>query len=151
MDLPDGLIGRRTYDNLWIERAAYTGAEAHRCQMEQAPSVEIKEFSYEKGMEIPQNQYTKWFDYDKIKGALSVRTRQTGDYFLLPGGGHKTIKAYLIDEKVPAKQRDKVLLLAEGSHILWIIGRRISEAYKVTNETKRILQVHISGGKEHGR
>ncbi len=158
VDLPDGLMGRRTYDNLWIERTTHSidkrtqhGAGDGICREEKAPSVEFEVFSYEKGMEIPQNQYTKWFDYDKIKGALSVRTRQRGDYFLLPGGGHKTIKAYLIDEKVPAEQRDNVFLLAEGSHILWIIGRRISEAYKVTAETKRILQVHISGGKEDGR
>ena len=33
-----------------------------------------------------QNQYTKWFDYDKIKDTLSVRNRQTGDYITLASG-----------------------------------------------------------------
>ena len=143
-DLPYGLMARRTYDYLWVEQKG-------QMKSFQPPKAEFKTFSYEKGMEIPQNRYTKWFDYDKIKSGLSVRTRQAGDYFVLPGGGRKTIKSYFIDEKIPAMLRDGVFLLAEGSHVLWVIGRRISEAYKVTDRTKRILQVHVSGGNEDGR
>lgn len=147
-DLPYGLTARRTYDYLWIEKKC-TG-EAVGWNEKQPPKVEFETFSWQKEMKIPENQYTKWFDYDKIKGTLSVRTRQTGDYFILPGGGRKTVKSYLIDEKIPAELRDSVFLLADESHILWIIGRRISEGCKVTSQTKRILQVHVSGGKENG-
>ncbi len=160
-DLPYNLTARGTYDYLWIERRKYgeprqnkvfgkAGGEAN-IKKSQAPNAEFQLFSYEKGMEIPQNRYTKWFDYDTIKDTLSVRTRQAGDYFILPGGGRKTIKSYFIDEKVPASQRDSVYLLADGGHILWIIGMRISEGCKVTAKTKKILQVHISGGNEDGR
>lgn len=115
------------------------------------PKLEFETFFLEKGMKFPQKQYTKWFDYDKIQGALSVRTRQTGDYFLLPGGGRKTVKSYMIDQKIPAGIRDRIFLLAEGSHVLWIIGWRISEGVKITSQTRRILQVHVSGGKENDR
>lgn len=148
VDLPYGLTARRTYDGLWIER----GGEGGRENQEgiSAPEMEMRVFSYEKGMEIPQNQYTKWFDYDTIKGTLSVRTRQTGDFFYLPGGGRKTIKAYMVDEKIPVQERAGLWLVADGNHILWIIGRRISEGCKVTEKTKRILQVHISKGEENG-
>ncbi len=100
---------------------------------------------------FPKNQYTKWFDYDRIKGTLSVRTRRPGDYIMLPGGGKKTVKAYMIDEKVPREQRDRLLLLAEDSHVLWIVGRRISEYYKVTEDTEVILEVHLDGGNDNGR
>lgn len=147
VDLPYGLMARRTYDHLWIERKADGRAQREVLP----PKLEMETFFYEKGMEIPKNQYTKWFNHDKINGMLSVRTRQTGDYLLLPGGGHKTIKSYLIDEKIPAHLRDEVFLLADGSHILWVIGRKISEGCKVTEKTKRILQVHMSGGEEDGR
>lgn len=139
VDLPYGLRARRSYDKLWLEK---TGKPEEKGEIF-LPELEIKEFSYEKGMEIPQNQYTKWLDCDKIKGALSVRTRQTGDYFFLPGGGRKSIKAYMVDEKIPASLRKRIPLLADGNHILWIIGRRISEGCKVTDETKRVLQVHV--------
>ena len=102
-------------------------------------------------VDFPQNQYTKWFDYDKINHNLSVRFRRPGDYITLAGGGRKLLKAYLIDEKVPQRMRGQIPLLAEGSHILWIMGRRISEYYKVTKDTKRILQIQADKGEYDGR
>ena len=107
-------------------------------------------FPRKKGEEIPKNQSTKWFDYDKIKGTLSVRTREEGDYFLLKGGGRKTVRRYMIDEKIPEADRDRIPLLAEGNHVLWIIDCRISEYYKVTEATETILEVHICKGENHG-
>ncbi len=79
-----------------------------------------------------------------------MRTRQTGDYITLKDGKKKTIKAFMIDEKIPRSRRDEMLLLTEGHHVLWIIGCRISEFYKITDETQQILQVKTDGGEEHG-
>ncbi|MGN0294506.1 MAG: tRNA lysidine(34) synthetase TilS [Lachnospiraceae bacterium] len=97
-------------------------------------------FSYH-GEKIPENSYTKWFDYDTIKNGLSLRTRRTGDYFLLDGGGRKTVKSYMIDRKIPADRRDSMLLLAEGSHVLWLSDGRISAAYKVRGDTHNVLEL----------
>ena len=100
---------------------------------------------------IPEKRYTKWFDYDKIRNCLEIRGRKAGDYLEINREhGRKKLKAYLIDEKIPAAEREKLMLLADGAHILWIPGYRISEAYKVTEDTERILKVEISGGNEHG-
>ena len=94
--------------------------------------------------EIPINQYTKWFDYDTIKNSLSIRTRENGDYIVLDGQGHKKLlKRWMIDEKIPREERDQILLLADGSHILWIIGYRISDSCKVSASTGRILEVQV--------
>jgi tRNA(Ile)-lysidine synthase len=101
-------------------------------------------------MEIPKNGYTKWFDYDKIKCALSVRYRETGDYMTLAGGGRKTLKSYLIDSKVPKEERGKIPLVTEGSHVLWVIGYRISEYYKITDDTHTVIQMQLDGGKVNG-
>ena len=57
----------------------------------------------------------------------------------------------MIDEKIPAATGIRFILLAEGSHILWIIGYRISEYYKVSPQTTTILQVELNGGEHHGR
>lgn len=108
-------------------------------------------FSYEKGQEFPKNRYTKWFDYDKIKCTLTVRHRQTGDYITLSGGGRKSVKAYMIDEKIPREERERIPLVADGSHILWIIGYRISEYYKITDDTHTVIQIQSDGGKNNGR
>jgi len=57
----------------------------------------------------------------------------------------------MITEKIPREERDKIPLLTDGCHVLWIIGGRISEYYKIDGNTKHILQVQLrksrSGGK----
>ena len=52
----------------------------------------------------------------------------------------------MIDEKIPADKRDEIALLADGDHIMWIIGWRISNYYKIGPDTKRVLQVKIKNG-----
>lgn len=94
-----------------------------------------------KQMRLDQ-QDTKYFDYDKIKNTLLLRTRKPGDFFQISErGGTKKVKSFLIDQKIPRKERDSLLLLADGKHVLWIIGKRTSEAYHVQEETKTILKV----------
>ena len=153
-NLPYGLRAVRQYEMIWVERAerpAAGGTEPRKgrpAAEDAAAAIAFSRFPYEKNQKIPENRYTKWFDYDKIKGVLSVRTRQTGDYITLKGGSRKSVKSYMIDAKIPRQERDRILLLAEGSHILWIVGYRISEYYKVTEETKEILQAQAYGGEE---
>ena len=110
------------------------------------PEPEFEVFSYEKAMEFPQKMYTKWFDCDKIKGTPVVRTRQTGDYIMLDKDRKKALRRFMIDEKIPADKREQVALLADGDHIMWIIGWRISNYYKIGPDTKRVLQVKIKNG-----
>lgn len=98
---------------------------------------------------IEENKYTKYFDYDKINNCLSLRFRQSGDYiFFNDKGQKKSLKEYFIHEKIPASVRDKVPLIADGNHILWIVGYRISAYYKITKETKRIIQITIRRDKD---
>jgi tRNA(Ile)-lysidine synthase len=114
-------------------------------------SFEIMERK-EKNIVIPKNNCTKWFDYDKIKNTIFIRNRKIGDYIQVDNaGGHKKLKAYLIDKKFPKQDRDKIPLLADGSHIIWILGDRISEYYKVSEETTKILIVNLHGGTTSGR
>ena len=75
-----------------------------------------------------------------------VRSRQSGDYITLADGRTKTVRRFMIDEKIPADKRDQVALLADGDHIMWIIGWRISNYYKIGPDTKRVLQVKIKNG-----
>ena len=98
----------------------------------------------QKDVKIPKNLYTKWFDYDKIKNRLYIRNREPGDYFILDSQGRRQkLKDYWINEKVPKHMRARIPLLAEGSHILWAIGYRISAYYKITGDTKRVLEVQF--------
>lgn len=91
-----------------------------------------------------ENQYTKWFDYDKISASIKIRTRRQGDYFICNRQGQKKlIKDFMINEKIPKEKRDTLYLVAVENHIIWIPEYRISEAYKVDQKTKCILQIHL--------
>lgn len=91
-----------------------------------------------------EKKYTKWLSYDTITSDARIRKRRPGDYLLInEAGGRKKLKDYLIDCKIPKDRRDQIWLLADGSHILWVIGCRISSKAKVTQETKRVLKIQI--------
>lgn len=90
-----------------------------------------------------ENTYTKNIDYDKINGNLQIRTRQAGDRIKFKHGSKK-LKDFFIDEKIPATCRDDIILIADEKNIIWIVGYRLSEAYYITDQTKHVLQIHIS-------
>ncbi len=158
--LPYGVRGERSYGELFIYVEAL-GQEAEPEIILDVSALDEEPVSYTFGgreiafsvlpfvgntQDIPQNQYTKWFDYDKIEGSLKIRNRQNGDYFLLKTGdgvGRKKLKDYFMDEKIPRKNRDELILIAEESHVLWMVSHRISEGFKVTEETQRILQISV--------
>lgn len=115
--------------------------------------LQMHTFPCEKGDEFPKNQYTKWFDYDKINVGLSIRYRKNGDYLTLSGGGKKKLRRYMIDEKIPENERDRIPVLADGDHVLWVVGYRISDYYKITDETEHILEAEVilpGGGEPEG-
>ena len=102
--------------------------------------------------QIPQNPYTKWFDYDIIKDSLTIRTRQSEDVLCVKhDGGTQKLKAYFINEKIPAKIRNQILLITEGHQILWVVGYRMSSRYQISEQTKRIIEIKIVEDKKHGR
>ena len=95
---------------------------------------------------FPIKNYTKCFDYDKIIDGIFLRTRESGDYLEInKDHGRKSLQDYMVNEKIPKDQRDEVILLADGSHVVWVVGKRISENYKVTKETKKVLKVQVCG------
>lgn len=116
--------------------------------------VEFTVFSKEKAYEIfdkfeiiSGKTYTKWLDYDKITKSLMFRTRKTGDYLTINKSlSKKKLKKYMIEEKIPKAERENLYVLADGSHIIWVPGCRISEYYKITEETRYILKVRLRGG-----
>ena len=92
-------------------------------------------------MDIPKNNCTKWFDYDKIKSKLSIRRPCENDYFTLCRGGTKKLKRHMIDCRIPRQYRMSVALVAEDSRILSVIGGRAGESYYVDDNTKTVLEI----------
>jgi tRNA(Ile)-lysidine synthase len=91
----------------------------------------------ESGICIPKKRFTKWIAYatiaQKESQKLCFRTRRPGDVLVVrQDGSRKKLSDYLIDEKIPSSLRDRVVLLAIGSEVLWVAGMRISEKARVT-------------------
>ena len=146
VDLPYGLKAVRKYDGLLILK----GSSVFNDESEM-PQIELSIMEWKEQEGIPKNQYTKWFDYDKIKCKPLIRNRKSGDYLTVDKfGKRKKLSRYMIDEKIPREQRDRIWLLADGDHVMWVIGHRISEYYKITEGTRRILEAKIKGDKNHG-
>ena len=104
-------------------------------------------FAYDPDLGIAGDTYTKWLDYDRIKNGLQIRTRRNSDFLYIDEAGHKQkLQDYFVNRKIPAGVRDRLLLIASGDHILWIPGCRISSGCKITEQTKRILELRIRGG-----
>lgn len=152
LSLPYDLNAQRIYRGVRLVKLHGTAKKETRGKTpeELQELVRMRVFDRPEDLQIPKKKYTKWLDYDKIKNGLQVRTRRSGDYLRIEdGGGTKTLKKYLIDEKVPGEERGDMPLLCDGSHVVWVIGKRVSAAYKVTDETKRIVEVLYVGGLEN--
>ena len=168
ISLPYGLIAGREYDSVVIRNGKNTGIQTY-AGMQPGTSVPVdlpkpgegeKEvflpdgnsvifsiINCEKSINIPQNRYTKWFDYDKIEKSLVLRTRQKGDFLTIDDRfSRKSIQDYMVNEKIPRAIRGEMPLLCEENHVLWVPGYRISSFYKINENTKYILQVQLRGG-----
>lgn len=156
LNLPYEIIASSSYGEIRLEHKSnscrgQTGkyAQVNLCGVTEYDGwrleCEILE-KYEK--RIPQKSYTKWIDYDKIKTILTVRNRLPGDFIVInENGGKKKLKDFFIDSKIPKEERDRIVLVADGSEIVWIIGYRLSQRYLVGDDTGKVLQ--IKGGTIH--
>ncbi len=97
-----------------------------------------------------RDNYTRYFDLDKIKGKLTVRNRKEGDRFTPFGmSGSKKLKDYFIDEKISKELRDKIPLIVDSESILWVIGYRTDERYRITDKSKSVLKISYRQSKIH--
>lgn len=151
VNLPFGIIGRREYTKVILYRTLGNEESAgdidEHIAVKCVLSLTVFPADVENNSEVPQKKYTKWFDYDKIEQSIMLRSRRQGDYISVADRDgceiHKPLKSYFINEKIPTAEREQTMLLADGAHIIWVIGHRISEHYKVTGNTKRILQAQL--------
>ena len=86
-----------------------------------------------------------FFDMNSLDFPLVLRNTQPGDRFT-PFGlqGTQKIKKYFIDHKVARHQRWNCPVLISGEHIIWLVGHRIAEGFKVRSNTSMILRAELA-------
>ena len=95
------------------------------------------------GYNVPKAREVAALDLDKLKFPLTLRRWREGDWFMPIGlKGKKKISDFLIDQKVPLNLKDQVLLLtsADGK-VVWVVGMRPDDRFKVTEETQQVLEL----------
>jgi tRNA(Ile)-lysidine synthase len=91
-----------------------------------------------------KNKNVAFFDCDKL-GNLSIRTFRNGDTFTPLGmKGAMKLKDFFISSKIPKEERRTIPLLLSGNDIIWVVGLRINEEFKITPNTKNVLKMTAS-------
>lgn len=150
IDLPSDLIAKIDYDKLIIERIVnktikpfvYDLIIGYNHFSDLGYGFDIKVLDIE-DVHLNNNLSSiKYLDYDMIKNGLKVRNRQDGDRFIPYGmKGSKKLKDFFIDSKVSRDERDRIPLIVDDENILWVVGHRISDLYKLTKKTKNVLMI----------
>ncbi|NND14990.1 MAG: tRNA lysidine(34) synthetase TilS [Eudoraea sp.] len=88
---------------------------------------------------------TLYIDKESLNHRLSVRNWQKGDYFypLGMGGKRKKLSKFFKDIKLDVLKKSRQWLLCDGDDIVWVIGQRADDRYKVTEKTDKILRIRV--------
>jgi tRNA(Ile)-lysidine synthase len=85
---------------------------------------------------------TAYFDYDAVTKPLRVRSFRAGDRMRPLGmDGRKKLKDLFIDAKVPGTERGTIPLVESGGEVIWAVGLRQAETFKVKKTTRRVLKI----------
>jgi len=152
-ELPHRYLARISYGCLTIERAKIVGMSKSLDPGLNVMELKIPGTIYWGAFQL----YASWREsaIDKTHSGelylnprnftdrLVLRYRRPGDFMILPSG-HKKLKKIMIDDKIPQAERDTLPLLAAGSEIIWMIGRRRSARCLQGNaDYHRILYLRI--------
>ncbi|UZW14034.1 tRNA lysidine(34) synthetase TilS [Clostridium pasteurianum] len=114
--------------------------------------ITIKTLSKNNRVNFKENNFIKYFDYYKIKDKIILRYRKKGDKFIPIGmSGNKKLKDMFIDMKIEKSLRDKIPLICFGSEIAWIVGYRVSDKFKVDENTIKILEIKFESEANNDR
>tara|TARA_R110001583_G_scaffold49099_2_gene153787 strand:+ start:6746 stop:8098 length:1353 start_codon:yes stop_codon:yes gene_type:complete len=81
-------------------------------------------------------------DYSKLTFPLTIRKWQKGDYFFPIGlNGKKKVSKYFKDEKMSIVEKENTWLLTSEDAIVWIVGKRLDNRFKVTKKSSTILKI----------
>lgn len=102
----------------------------------------LKDLSF---IKIPKTKDIAMLDADKLKFPLLIRKWKNGDFFFPYGlKGEKKISDFYKNLKYSLVDKENQWLLCSNEDIIWVIGQRIDDRYKITNKTKTIYRIEIT-------
>lgn len=112
----------------------------NQTEIEEPMSIKITEVDQIENF----SQNTLYVDKEKLKYPLTIRKREKGDYFCPLGMvGKKKLSKYFKDEKLSTFSKEAQWLLCSGDQIVWVVGKRADDRFKITGSTKRIVKFSL--------
>jgi len=157
MDLPGDIVAVNEYDRvLFLEGSTFRASRP--CPEEVVPEkqgeygfpdlnvklyLRFEEVSGDAG--FPADPWEALLDRDLLQFPLRLRRLKPGDRFRPLGApGTKKIQDFLTDARFPRRLRGEVLAVVSGERIVWLPGLRISEDFKITERTRRMVRLKAS-------
>jgi len=93
---------------------------------------------------IPSDQLVACLDLDEIQFPLTIRHWMHGDYFFPLGMDQiKKLSDFFVDQKIPVPEKQRTWIMASGKKIVWIMGHRIDNRFRITGTTTKVLLLRL--------
>lgn len=113
-------------------------------------TLSAKKVMVNNSFRIDKSPFVATFDYDKISYPLIVRKWQPGDWFMPFGmNGHQKLSDYFSDHKFSLLEKEQTWILCSNQDIVWIIGKRTDNRFRIDNKTKTALIINFSPKNHH--
>jgi tRNA(Ile)-lysidine synthase len=156
VDLPDELVAWREYD--WLRKAHRRELQPLRGEWPVAleGTTRVRELNTEfvaariaapaaaaRARSARPARCEEQFDLDTLGAGLVVRTWRQADRFQPLGMSQpKKLQDFFVDEKIPRHKRHRLPVLCAGDgRVVWVVGHRIADPFKITAQTRRILKL----------
>ena len=124
-------------------RRYYIDREDHTLDSPLRLSFHAEDF--DRSFSIPSDPNVACVDYDLVEFPMILRKWQSGDFFKPLGfEHHKKLSDFFIDRKYSLVDKEQTWILTSGEQIVWIVGARLDDRFKVTNQTRKVLIVEYT-------
>ena len=131
------LTATQSLTRYYIEKDCLVITEPIQLEFQQL--VKADDFQYS------QNPAIADFDFDQLQFPLLLKRWEQGEYFQPLGmTGFKKLSDFFIDEKFSIPEKEASWILYSAGKVVWIVGHRLDNRFKITEETQNILKVTIS-------
>lgn len=105
-------------------------------------NIIIKKIVKKDKYKLSPNRNLEYISGDDIKGNFKIRNWMNGDKFFPLGlKGSKKISDYLTEQKIPNYKRKEQLVLTNNNKIVWVLGLRLDDRFKITSSTKKVYSI----------
>jgi tRNA(Ile)-lysidine synthase len=97
-----------------------------------------------KSVKITDNPNIEYFDFDKLGTYVEIRNWEQGDLFHPLGApGEMKVSDFLTNEKISMLDKPNIIIVRNAYDTVWVIGKRISDKYKIDGNTRSIIKAEI--------